>query len=284
MRSSRWRWALFLLLAILFHFLLMSRKVDWSHSPTAPRVEVQQVDPRKLEAIRKQWKRERSRNILIDKDPSRKKEAEAPRDARYFSDRNIRVEKEQRAKHMSALPAPRSQPKERHSKTLPSVGNLGVPLHLSRSKPPAPTQETPSGDQGVLERELPEGSENLLNAQESVFYSFYYRLYEAIAPVWHSYIRKTAPPNLLQPGDYSTTVEVIFDSEGNLVEVKTLRSSGIPAFDEAADRAWRRAPRFPNPPRGLLDPATGKVHTGWTFTVQVGQGFGLNYVPPSRNF
>jgi TonB family protein len=139
------------------------------------------------------------------------------------------------------------------------------------------------GDQAILDKNLPQGSQNMLNAEESVYYSFYSRMYEAIAPVWQSRIREVAPTQRVNAGDYSTVVDVVLDKEGNLITVKVIRQSGVPAFDEAVNTALQRTGHFPNPPKDLLNEA-GEIHTGWTFTVSLQQGTGLNYLPPERNY
>ncbi|MEK7690119.1 MAG: TonB C-terminal domain-containing protein, partial [Bdellovibrionota bacterium] len=139
------------------------------------------------------------------------------------------------------------------------------------------------GDQAIMDRTLPEGSENLLKAQESVFYSFYSRLYEAIAPIWQSRIREVPRSRKIQAGEYNTVVEVVFDRQGNLIAIRHLEDSGIPEFDTAVDTAWKSVGRFPNPPKGLTN-AQGRVHTGWTFSVHVGDGFQVQFLPPERNY
>jgi hypothetical protein len=132
-----------------------------------------------------------------------------------------------------------------------------------------------------LDRNLPEGSENLLNAQESIYYSFYARLYEALAPVWESKIREVSHGVRVQPGDYTTNVDAVLDQQGNLIIVHQLASSSIDAFDRVAQEAWRSVGRFPNPPTGLLNPQ-GQVHLGFSFTVRISQGLNLESVPPER--
>ena len=87
----------------------------------------------------------------------------------------------------------------------------------------------------------------------------------------------------MAPGEYSTIVDVILDGHGNLIGVRTLQSSGIAEFDNAVDVSWKKIGNFPNPPTALLN-ELGQVHTGWTFSVQVGQGFNLEYMPPERTY
>lgn len=236
---------------------------------SSPRVELQMIDFKKLDAIKKQWKMNRAQKLLIDPSPSQPSDPHPPQNAEYFSQKNIRVKQQQRAQAHIERTSP--FPK----KKIPSLGNLGVPL-LQNSY-------TGQTRQNILDRELPEGSENLLNAQESIYYSFYQRLYSAIAPLWQTIVRETELEHSIQPGEYSTTVDVVFDAEGNLVKINILQRSGIQAFDQAVQLSWRKVHSFPNPPKALLDPER-RVHTGWTFVVRVGPHFDLNYIPPARNY
>jgi outer membrane biosynthesis protein TonB len=298
---ASWRvWGVIVALTLLWHLVWLRLPRDWAAPLPPPRIEVQQVDPAKLDAIRRQWKRDREKQLLLNKDKSAPKEKEAPEDARYMSDRNIRVEREQRAKDTNVIPRPGSRqqaqpesPPDGADKPSSSVrrgrlGNLGVPLRLDapptpKSRPRAAPAVPDGGDQALLDKNLPEGSENLLNAQESVYYSFYARLYETIGPIWQSRVREVPTMRRVRPGEYSTVVDVVFDRDGNLLEIRRIQSSGVLEFDQAVDLSWRKIGRFPNPPHGLLDDS-GKVHTGWTFTVTVGAGFNLDYLPPERNY
>lgn len=277
--------ALALALALAAHLALLSgTRVNWTTPVANAPVEIQPVDPAKLDAIRRQWSR-REQRLLLDTDRSRSKTEQAPKDARYFSDRNIRVEaeKEQRARDTAVIPKPGSEgastPAPPRSRSLPDMARLGVPIPFTPQQQRA--RGGPRGGQQYVEdRELPLGGENLLNAQESVYYSFYARLYEAIGPLWESRVREASGAMRLAAGDYTTVADVVFDSDGSLREVRILRSSQIPAFDDAARTSWQRIGRFPNPPSALVN-ARGEVHTGWTFTVKVGGG-GFQYLPPER--
>ena len=299
----RWRkWVVVIILALLCHLLMSLYHMNWeAASPPMP-VDINPVDPAKLDAIRKQW---RDKSILIDK--GAKAAAEAPKDARYFSDKNIRVEKEQRARDTNVLPRPgapgpmgeskpqeKAQPKPQLQNPvmpLPNLGNLGVPMHLDRKPPPQEVREKQNGeqqfhgndggDQAVLDRALPPGSENMLNAEESVFYSFYARMYESIAPVWQSRIREVAGSQRVAAGEYTTQVDVVLDHNGNLLGVRRMHSSGVDAFDRAVDAALSKTGHFPNPPKALLN-ESGEIHTGWTFTVSLQQGTGYSFEPPER--
>jgi hypothetical protein len=310
--DSKRRWAIRIAVALfvlLLHgILLFFVPVGWlgNESSSHPRVPLTMVDANKLAKIREQWAN--NKRLLLNKNKSLTPDTEAPKDARYMSDRNIKVEKEQQARKTNVIPKAGSEarPGEKTTKQgaeketkasgkfkgYPSLGNLGIPFRLSPNpKPLTPEHKgytrsasEEGGDQALDEKNLPVGSENLLNAQESIYYSFYARLYEAIGPLWQSEIRRIPFSRKIGPGDYSTVVDVVLDKQGNLLRVERIQSSNIPEFDQAVDVSWKKVGKFQNPPSGLLD-AQGEVHTGWTFTVQVGQaGIGLNYLPPERNY
>lgn len=126
-----------------------------------------------------------------------------------------------------------------------------------------------------------EGAENLLNTRESVYYSFYSRLYESLAPVWQSRINSIHPSQGARTGRYTTRVEAVLDAEGGLKKLTILEPSSIEAFNQAVIESWRRLPRFPNPPMGLRD-SNGDVRTYWSFTVDVDANQGWNFLPPRR--
>jgi hypothetical protein len=294
-------WAL--LLALLLHALWLTVPIHLSPTAPAPtRVDVQNIPNQQLEAIRRQW---RERGLLTPKDvPASEK---APDDAKYMSDRNIRVEREQRARDTTVLPrrgaqnqtgdqtrpAPQQRPQEqaRPRNNYPPLGDLGIKYRLPPKRQPPPqavggmpnaqSSGQAAGDQAILDDSLPVGSENLLNAQESIYYSFYARIYEAIAPVWESGVRNVLRTRPVPEGDYLTVVDVIFDANGNLLRVTYRQRSSSTDLDQVVEGAWTKAAPFPNPPRELID-ERGEFHIGYTFTVRVGSGFGAQFLPPER--
>jgi TonB family protein len=275
--SRPWIWIGALALALALHWGIGEIQLpwDWKKRTLTP---IQTIDPAKLDAIRKQW----NKNILISKDKS-KNSTPAPDHAKYFSERNIRVDRESRARSGDILPKPGTpQP------STPSLKNLGVPLDLSvpsrvRIAPPRPTHAGPSGvDQWIDDPTLPQGAANLLNAQESVYYSFYARMYERAGPLWKSKISQIPYRRGITPGEYVTQVDVVYDSSGQLIDVRLLKSSGISEFDLAVIQTWRQLGKMPNPPKDLLD-TQGEVHTGWSFHVHLGPGF-RETMPPSQDY
>ena len=283
---------LFLILACLVHAVVFLMHFPWPHAISPPPIEIQQLDSQQLESIRKQWKQ---KSLLLNPDSSLPKEDKASPDARYLSDRNTRVEKEQKAKSNQVVPTPGRRPKANPQPKVqpklktkqPSLSRLAIPLNLDSTPAEASTPEEASSaqqasPQNIDDPNVPEGSQNILNTQESIYYSFYARLYEAIGPIWQSRTNEVMYRKRIHPGEYITIVDVVLDSNGNLQTVQKIRGSGVDAFDNAVYESWKKIERFPNPPQGLLN-GEKQVHTSWRFKVQVREGLGLNYLPPERD-
>ncbi len=304
----RWKfWLAVLILSLLIHVLFFASRGYFWQAERPSRYEVQEIDPAKLDQIRKQWK-EPEKFALGKKDQP---ETEEPKNARYASDKNRSVEKEQRARNYAPAPvpgdasrvgpegqAPKSQPKPKQearpkSQTTP-LSNLGVPLKLS-SKPPKPEVEETPPDQKTRDESqtvgnaadqyiddgLPVGSQNILNTRESIYYSFYARIYEQVGPNWSSLIREVPYHQQVSPGEYTAVVDVVLDEDGNLRDITFLRFSGVREFDDAITQAWKKIQRFPNPPKGLLN-EKGEVHMSWKFTVDASAAAGFSSGPPRR--
>ena len=301
-RRSWLVWLLVLFLVILLHILVSLVHLGWFGTTAPLRVDLQPIDARKLEEIKRKWK---EKDLLLDRDKNKPSDLTAPDNSKYMSDRNIHVDKEQRAKTFDTIPklgapGPKAAPHEsapprKEPRTainpLPDLGNLGVKFKFpSKPEPPRTKmaeagRSVRSGDEGanqyIRDKTVPEGAEDMLNAQESVYYSFYSRLYESVAPVWQSRIREIMPNRKLGEGEYMTVVDIVMDQDGHIVDIQHTQNSNVPEFDKAVDFAWRRIGRFPNPPEGLLDPQ-GLVHIGWTFTVQLNGNYQFDYPPPER--
>lgn len=295
------RWILIALAALAIHGLFLLLKPFSLPSAARPRVELSEVDPAKLEAIRKQWQQ---RSLLLNTDSKPKDpNAPAPDDARYESDRNRRVEKETRARITDVLPKPGAAgpagakpaaPPVPKQIPLSNLSNLRIPgpgqqRRRERENPNEPSDQTQGQGgqdgraQNIFDKNITEGDQNILNTQESKYYSFYARIYETLAPLWQSKVRSAAMNARLAPGEYQTRAEVILDADGNYVETRIIQSSGVRGVDDAIDQAWKRIPRFPNPPRDLIGP-DGLIHMGWTFSLSIDTNSGLRYLPPERNY
>src|SRR5690606_9180654 len=121
----------------------------------------------------------------------------APEEARHASDKNRRVEREQRARRTDVVPSggrPKPRSPERagegkETKPLPKLSHLGVP-YAPAAEPERSTRaddaDRPFRDEALVdEDQLPVGGENLLNTQESVFFGYFARMKEALGPQWN---------------------------------------------------------------------------------------------------
>jgi TonB family protein len=305
LRNIRWsRWITGLLLALLVHtLLLLNPELFFPKSAPPPRVDLTDISPEKLDAIKRQWK---SRPLLLNTDSTPPDpNAPAPKNARYDSDRNRTVEREQRARVTNVIPKPGSATGEDEAKagktgkaqrkalSLKDLSNFNLKGAGSRPQPSAEESEKSDseergqtqrgGDQAISDKDLPEGDRNILNTQEAKYYGFYSRIYETIGPLWQSLVRRTVSRKAFNAGEYLTRVEIVLDADGNYLEAHIIQSSGSRDLDEVIDEAWKKVPRFPNPPRDLLD-SNGHIRMGWTFNVNLDQNTGLQYIPPSRNY
>ncbi len=300
-RKPYLRWFILALVAIFLHGLALYLSPRWMKpAPPAP-VEVTQVDPAKLAAIKNKWKQ---RGFLVAKDPSKPKTNQPePKNARYESDRNQSVEKEMRGKNSDVVPNTSGSPEGKAAKDrsnarenervkkipLTSLSNFqGLPMPTQRQNPEVQPElkrgrNGPTVDQNLNEPNLPEGAEAMLNTVESVYYTFYARIYDQIGPLWQSNVRDIISRKKFATGVYVTNVDVIFDSEGNYEQTHILSSAGVPEFDHAVIAAWTRIPRFPNPPRSLIQP-DGKIHMGWSFNVTLDDRMQWQYQPPERQY
>jgi hypothetical protein len=288
----RKRWPLLALLALATHLLVLWLAPTYRMPTTLAPVEIMDVDPAKLEAIKRQWDK---KGFVLSKDPTAAKDdTPPPENARYESDRNRRVERETRAEKTTVIPNPATgspqgatAPRERKI-PLSNLSNFnGLPLPGRTPEESAALAARghagESGDQALMDDMLPVGAENMLNTTESVYYTFYSRIYEQIGPLWQSRVREVARSLRLPPGDYITRAEITFDSDGYYLETRIFQSSTRHELDQAVHDSWRRIPRFPNPPQGLIQ-SDGKIHMGWTFRVTIDEGMRWQYAPPRRSF
>jgi TonB family protein len=308
-------WWIAALLALAAHLLFFALPKTWffpTDSRSRPAMPVAPISPQALEQLRKKIQQQSEpKSILLSPDSDKPKtEQPPPPKASAISDRNRTVVREQLARVTDVMPKPGAvaqapqrpvQPKDpvrdqaRKNESPSPLAKFGAPISLkpNRPSPESPSErsearfqnQSPGAQQSFRDRRLPLGGENLLNTQESVYYSFYSRLYQSVAPNWQSMIREVpnsvSRPQMISQGEYTSVVEVILSPDGSLEQVVVQRSSGIPEFDRAAQTVWSRLKKFPNPPQGLREP-DGRVRTQWSFTVTIGDGARWQFEDPAR--
>lgn len=197
-------------------------------------------------------------------------EKTAPRSR--LSDKNRITERETTAKNpgqpkaaSSAIPL-----KALGISVLPnSPGNQAVPKALwAQNTDPSELAAGGTYVEGVKESEA-----TALNTKEYVFYSYFQRVRKQLDQAWYPILRAHLE-RFLRKGRalasdmaHRTRTLVTLDTQGEVVQVQILDSSGTFDLDEAAIDAFNKAGPFPNPPQGLRD-SEGKVQIRWDFVLR----------------
>lgn len=206
--------------------------------------------------------------------------------ARFLSEQDQRVKEETQAAQKGMTANRDTNPQAQNSQTATKSGSQ------RSEKSEDGYQEFNIGDQlrqmsefengtstvgEVLPQDVKIGSFTALNTDRYLYYSFYARMEERIRHPWESRVqnlinsmdRATAIAASRRP--WTTQVEFLLNPKGEVVKALLMKESGIPAFDQAAIRAFQEAKIFPNPPQGMLQD-DGFIHVKFGFTV--------NFNPP----
>lgn len=120
--------------------------------------------------------------------------------------------------------------------------------------------------------DVPLGDMTNLNTTEFKYYGFYHRIRQKLEQHWGSSIRDKAK-NLYRSGrrmpasdNLITSVTVVLNDLGQIVDMKIEGTSGVRELDQAAIESFNKAGPFPNPPKGLL--VGGRATIQWGFVVK----------------
>lgn len=264
------------LLAHLFFVFVVAPRLDVEDSGHR-RTEVVQISTEDLAKLKQRILDNSQKPALFQQELREEfKSKEIPKDARFIAPHNQVVPEETVAGAQRDMPqAGRVGPKNTGDSAeqapkklkLSSIGLGGKPL-------PKPVQaeeisghrgpQVPRGDDGrPVGREdarLKKGNDNLLNAIESEYYSFFARFEEPIVRNWYFYLRSseaTIRSEIQQrtksgEGEFPVTVEFVIDRLGNFNRISIVESSNIPTLDSATLQAVRKLGSLQNPPPGLF--------------------------------
>lgn len=119
---------------------------------------------------------------------------------------------------------------------------------------------------------VPLGDLTHLNTVEYKYYGFYHRIRQKLEQFWGRSIQQKAE-EMFQSGrrvasddELLTSLRVVMNSKGKIIDVEVLGSSGIKEFDDAAIESFNEAGPFPFPPKDLI--VDGRVVIEWGFVVQ----------------
>ena len=119
--------------------------------------------------------------------------------------------------------------------------------------------------------DIPLGDITKLNTVRFKYYGFYHRIKKKLEQYWGLEVRQKAKQFLKKgqrPIDTNsiTSLSVVLDRKGNIVEITITSTSGIRELDEAAVESFNQAGPFPNPPAGMLKNGMAKIE--WGFVVK----------------
>ena len=120
--------------------------------------------------------------------------------------------------------------------------------------------------------DLPLGDVSNLNTVEFKYFGFYDRIRKKLEQYWGNSLREKA--DLLYksgrriPASITkiTSLLIIIDNKGNIVQVVVKSTSGLQELDDAAVDSFNKAGPFPNPPKGMLVDGVAKIE--WGFVVK----------------
>jgi protein TonB len=120
--------------------------------------------------------------------------------------------------------------------------------------------------------DIPLGDLTNLNTVEYKYYGFYHRIRQKLEQFWGRSIQQKAK-ELFKEGrrvasdeELLTSLRVVMDSAGKIINVEVIGSSGVREFDDAAIESFNEAGPFPFPPKDLI--VDGRVVIEWGFLVQ----------------
>lgn len=186
-------------------------------------------------------------------------------DTNYLSDRNRKVEKQTRSinitkqQNQSTNNTNDQQAVEKKSKYSLNLSDRAIQNLTEKNGQIA-------FNQSLTSNYLPEitiGNETLLNTKEFAFNAFYIRMKRDVEGFWHP--SRIFNQNSSLHGTYITTLTVILDQEGYLVQKPIiLKSSGIPGLDQEASQSIEQASPFLNPPEELFK-GEDQLRMNWSF-------------------
>jgi len=162
------------------------------------------------------------------------------------------------------------------------------PAPMEADPSPTPVKLFPTAEEaerilGITPEQTPpdvnSGKENSINSQKWMGASFFLRVREAVAQAWDPekpYRANDPDGTVYGYKNWFTVLSITLDANGRLLEpIIISQPSGLRFLDLEAIRAVRAAAPFLNPPKEIVDPATGRIKFRFGFLVEVNAG--LNF-------
>lgn len=261
----------------LIFFIFVAPYLKLETAPSAP-TEVVQISPQELSRLKEQIRRNnRQLAPLLEQEVREEfRTKEAPKDPKMIGPFNQTVPEETVAGAQRDAPqkgggGKSGAPKEAKPEKL-DLKKLGLGTKLA--PPPKPQQRQqeqsiagPQGPPGIHRPvgrdsdKIKKGTDNLLNAIESAYYSFFVRFDDPIIRNWYflfnsneGQIRSEINSRGIKPGaELPVTIEMVLDRKGNFQKIEVVESSGVVILDEIARNAVKKLGAVPNPPEGIFE-------------------------------
>lgn len=284
-------WTIFGLI-VLLHFvsLVMSGTIKLSRN-FSPSALIDQPAPIKIKILQEHLKQKEKQQIVQSEES---KNDAVPQDSKFLSDKNRTFDRQTVAKNVdtfqTATQGQSAQMGEKVHKTSPKEGKKNIDLTklghnaLGEENPFKKASETAKVGQNTMPKkatvsasndyiqEIPLGDFTHVNTTEFKFFGFYHRIRQKLEQFWGRSIQEKAAAlhragrRLPASEDLVTSLRITLDSEGQIVRVKVLSTSGVRELDDAAIESFNKAGPFPNPPKDLL--VEGEATIEWGFVVK----------------
>lgn len=258
-----------LLFTLFFHvivFLVIAPRVFLPRLVNL-HTEVVQISASELAEIKRKIQQNKDLPPLLRDEMHEKfRSANPPKDAHFMGAFNQSVPEEMIAGATREAPSPGKRGQEQDSKVKLSELGVGSQLRkLPNHSDPGDTNNQIDSDKpfqpvGREEARLKHGDNNLLNAVENRYYSFFVRFEEPIVRNWYFLVRQNEDRireeiiALKKHGgaELPVTIEFSLRQDGSFEYVAIVESSSCPTLDVATRNAVLKLGSLPNPPPELF--------------------------------
>ena len=242
--SSPW-----LVISLILHLLLFWLAILYAKTPTV-------LDPLEVELFAEN----RETKQIVDIPELAPKEK--PKDTKYLSHNNQRVEKETKAPRQKPNPWQNAIAQNQLNKNQKADAESD-PDGLAKKQ----SEESGSISETDFLPEIPLSDKTYINAEEFKHTRYYLEIKRKIEITWNPYSALRSHQGIsISRGMLATYLGVTLTQNGELDHLAVLSSSGIDALDEEAKRSFYSSAPFTKVPRELLSP-DGKLRFEFGFIV-----------------
>lgn len=191
---------------------------------------------------------------------------DAPENAQFASDKNIKVQEETSGREQTteSLTTRRPQQARSQSKIKPESFSLSQADILKEGfeRETLSDEQRGAPSEAFMDR-LRRGDELKVNAQLFDYGQYINRMRDKLSARWNA--KSTLSPQMWSQRVVQVSIAVILDRAGEIVELRNLATSRFKAYDDEALRTLRESGPFPNPPKSLIQ-EDGLIYLTWNFT------------------